>query len=609
MSRKSSLPESKQLKMRRYLREHGLLEDPVIRSLDEAAAIGKLTDWGEKMLYQAAHKHHANRALSNEPPFHEPKSLARAIASADPSERIYLGNSYRGTPLYMLLAWLHFNLLLVGGTGSGKSNWLLGILRQFLLTPLGLWVFDLYKDSYRHLIAHPDLIGVPIAVVGEADAKINELISEGDPRLHVAVITDNLARHLRIPDRGRTVLKMAIIRVYEAFGVFTRSVVHLWPTLFDVYVLILGMTGKDINKPARDAILDRMGAYLASKPGAYRMAWRASDLAGRKILFEYRGTSEQRKGIELNYLIRAKMDWTESRGIMNSPLKHITFTDDSQRFLTSGTADGDIAPITELLGVQRGSGSAYGGSLQGMEGVGKGLLSNMGSRIIFRLGTAFDMSALGADMSLSAEQQQWAMANLRQGLAIMTLAEGPYRDPFIIRSDKFELTPMVSDLMAQQSLRHLDDLPVVRAEEFDHFSPYDHLRIDTPEGLGLPEDATADEPAEGIAKAHMVDEPPVSATASTPSEHTVIPADTISKDEHRFLIAVRDHPMEPSRNYAKLAAMGSAKAIRIRKALLERGLLVQDPLATGARGRAALLIRISTSGEAALASYTGKEKA
>ena len=90
-------------------------------------------------------------------------------------------------------------------------------------------------------------------------------------------------------------------------------------------------------------------------------------------------------------------------------------------------------------------------------------------------------------------------------------------------------------------------------------------------------------------------EPATAAVSSASSEPTVV-----TPDEVRVLRAVRDHPGQKAGAYAKLARMGAQKCSRLRRQLVSRGLLAEEPVQLSASGRSALIVTLTAPGKQAL---------
>ena len=192
----------------------------------------------------------------------------------------------------ILLAWLARLILVAGNTGSGKTTFLISLLFQLLVAGCRVWATEPYKRTLRHLRSVAHRIGSEVIVLRAQDWQVNLLEPwTGDPRDHLAMIIDLLVRVLGLPPRSRTIILQGSHALYEQFGVWDGRE-DAFPTLYDLYEWVWGRP--DLNLPAREAILDRLGAFLAALTpacGAYRVGWNPVDLARYSIVHELAGTA------------------------------------------------------------------------------------------------------------------------------------------------------------------------------------------------------------------------------------------------------------------------------------------------------------------------------
>ena len=101
-------------------------------------------------------------------------------------------------------------------------------------------------------------------------------------------------------------------------------------------------------------------------------------------------------------------------------------------FFSARTEGRDVTPGEELAAVVRGTGVGLSMAAQTLSGLPSGLLANLATKVMCRLGSHQDYQSLGADMGMTPEQIQWSKLNLRPGLHIAQFAEGPWRLPFVL---------------------------------------------------------------------------------------------------------------------------------------------------------------------------------
>ncbi len=471
-----------------------------------------------------------------------------------------LGWDIHGGPIYFMLAWLLSGLLLISTTGGGKSNLLCSLVLQ-LAQHCVFWLSESYKDQLRQL--HPLLkrLGMELIIIGCRDWRWNLLQSHiRDARLQLTLVVDLLTRGLKLPPRSRSILAQGMHELYRRFGIWSGNRAA-WPTLFDLYEWVRVTRG--LNPQARDAILDRLGALLlALTPGcaAYRFGWSSSALARHHILFEMRGTTETAKQILLNSLLFSVFYGEVERGVVNGPPRLVIAFDDSQRMFDVGAQNEDLASIDELAGVIRGTGISLWVLAQSAAGLSRRLIANLGNKIIGPLSIHEDYASLGADMGLSAERLDWARLRLRPGQFIGQLSQ-EWREPFAFEVPLLEFNEPMTDLDAAESLRALDTLPTVFADEFAHWQPYPVVELQSP----------------------------------VPPSVLIL-----GENDLRVLREVVANPGKPSSYYCRATRLSGRRLADIRKRLSEQGYIREHKVALSSRGRAAILLEPLAPGVEAL---------
>jgi hypothetical protein len=400
-------------------------------------------------------------------------------------------------------------------------------------------------------------MGIELIIVRPKDWRWNLLQSHlRDPRTHLTTAVDLLVRVLdQETPRARSILTQLCHQLYEEFGIWSSTTPpKAWPTLFDLYEAILA--ARYLNIAAREAILDRLGSLLVGltpRCAAYRLAWSPLDLCRYSINVEMHGASEAAKQLLLESTLFTIFQHEVERGVVNGPLRLVIAFDDSQRLFEARHSLAGISPLDELAGVVRGSGLSLWVLLQTMEGLSRRLVPNLANKLCGRLGTALDYASVGADMGMTTEQIAWSRLHLQPGSFIGQAADGDYREPFLFSVPQIQFQERVDDLEAAESVRALDALPTVFADEFAHWQPH-HV-------------------------AHL-------SGTSAPANSTP----TLSDAETRFLKAVVEHPGQPSSRYAKLAGIGGRQTIEIRQRLVQLGFLRVHPVATSSRGRQSIIL-------------------
>jgi hypothetical protein len=291
-----------------------------------------------------------------------------------------------------------------------------------------------------------------------------------------------------------------------------------------------------------------------------------------------RGTTEVVKQILLEPTLYSIMQHEVERGLVNAPISLFVAFEDGQRFFDSQQqSTGEITPMDELAGVIRGSGKGLAVIVQTMQGLSRRLAPNLATKIMGRLGSHDDYARLGADLAMNPKQVEWARRRLKPGAFVVQVAEGDWREPFVVSVPLMRTRAVVSDEDAARSVRSLENLPTVPAHEYTNWQP-DHLTW-----VESPARTEADDPA-------------VASRAD------------VSDAERRYMRAVVDNPGKPSSSLPKLAHISPKRAQKIRRRLVETGYLREHSVSTGKRGRAAIVLEPLEPALHAVRDMTGEDK-
>lgn len=528
--------------------QHDAFESELGRSLLRAWSVGACDEQIAKMIRGQVQPLRIREAFGQLLPFRNARLRVGEMN---------LGRGANGDEIRIPVQWLTSGLLVAANTGAGKSNLLSFLVLQIAVSECRVWLSEMYKTQLRHLLPLFERLGIKLIILRPRDWKFN-LLQAGpcDPRCHLAMAVDLLIRVLELPPRARSILRKACHDLYRKFSIWAGRT-EAWPCLFDLFEWVRATEG--LNVPAREAILDRLGALLTAltpECAAYRLAWNPNDLAEYSIVFEMRGAPEFVKQIMLQPTLFSLLQHEVERGVVNGPISLFVAFEDSQRFFntTDQISHAEIAPMDELAGVIRGSAMGLGVIVQTMQGLSRRLSANLATKILGRLGSHEDYRSLGADLAMNQHQLEWARRNLKPGIFIAQVAEGNWREPFIMRVPLIKVPVTVDDQDAANSVKVLESLPSTPAPEFADWEPDRVMAVS-------------------------------STMAPRGSRES-----RLSDAELRFLRAVVDQPGKPSSFYSKLAGMSGKRAVEIRKRLVESGYLRQHKVVTGQRGRRALIL-------------------
>ncbi len=526
--------------------QHDAFENELGKSLLRAWSVGACDEQLAKMIHDMVHPLRMQEAFGNLIPFRKPRLREGELTP---------GLDLDGDEIRFPLQWLNAGFLIGGNTGSSKTNLLSYLAIQIAASGCNVWISEMYKTQARHLMPIFNRQGMNLIVLRALGWKYN-LLQAGpcNPRVHLAMAEDLLNRVLDLPPRAKSIMRKGCHNLYEKFSIWEGRV-DAWPCLFDLYEWVFNSEG--LNLAAREAILDRLGSLLTAftpKCAAYRLAWNPSELTRFSIVFEMRGTPEFVKQLLLASTLYSVLQHEVERGVINNPMSLFIAFEDSQRFFDDSQeiGGGEIAPMDELAGVIRGSAKGLGVIVQTMSGLSRRLASNLAIKIMGRMGSHEDYNRLGSDLALNHHQLEWAKRNLKPGIFAAQVAEGDWREPFIFRVPYLKIPAIVKDCDVEKGIHLLNDLPTIPALEYANWKPDHVIKLSQNRGK------------RGIFR--------------------------LSDNELRYLKAVIEDPGKPSSFYSRSARISGKRTVEIRKQLVENGYLREHRVATGQRGRNAIVL-------------------
>ncbi len=364
---------------------------------------------------------------------------------------------------------------------------------------------------------------------------------------------DLLVRTLDLPGRATAILRQGIHELYVQFGVRDASATR-FPTLFHLYEWVKCQKG--LNAAGREAILDRLGAFLVSLTpacGAWTRAWTHDDLAGCSIVFEMRGASEGVRSVLPQSLLFGVFQSRVNRELVNGGLELFLVCEDAQRiFADRQTTSGDMSPLDELAGIIRGAGIGLWPIVQTMVGFSRRLRPNLAIKIFGRLGCHEDYATLGADCGITVEQLEYLRHKLTPGTFVGMVSIGSWTQPFIFRVPlaKLPAAPTGDEIDLSQS--PLAALPTEFAEEFRNWSLHQAVEIKHEKTESLP---------------------------------------TVDEIDLRVLRAIVAEPGKSVSHYCRETRLNGQRMADVRKRLTAQGFIREEKVAINPRGRASIIIQ------------------
>ncbi|MFC1675946.1 hypothetical protein ACFL3G_02650 [Planctomycetota bacterium] len=492
------------------------------------------------------------------------KALRREIFRRLPFKQPHLyqgdfivGADEHGNPIKAFIQYLNAGTLIVANTGAGKTTLIIFYAVQIAPHVRGMWLIDLRKKEFRFLRKHLAKQGIDLIIIRGRQFRINPLqVPSGvDPNEYASVIADLLVKVLNLPPRASVLLKSTIIKLYRKYGIFNGS--EMYPTLFHLFEAI--RCNKHANPQARLAILDNLEAVLLAlgpQVLGYHKGWDIGELAQLHLVFELTGSPETVQDLLQNCPIASELCSRLARGVSNRGMDLWISFDEGQRVFSQRKESSGYHgnTITDMAGLVRGAGIGLSISVLSPDNLSGRIPSITSTKIIGRCGSVPDYKSAGSSMGLTQEQISWCTHNLKPGLFVGQVGEGNWRYPFLFKVPELKrdhLQP-VTDQEADDSLKPLESLTVIPATEFSNWSGVENIELKN-------------------------------------DSHGKKYGD-LSPSEFKFILAVVEHPMCPSSEYAKLAGIGPNTVQRIRPVLIEKGFIKEHKLNTGNRGRSTILI-------------------
>ena len=470
-----------------------------------------------------------------------------------------IGYNIKKQPLEIDVQKLSEHLLLVGSTGSGKTNFLIYLIFAVSLLVQGLWVFDYRKKDFSSIRPALKKAGVDLIVLSGESLRFNLL----QPPLGVStsiwavIISDLLQEGLVLPQRASKLLQVHIMKLYAAFGGQAKMEASKhYPCLFD----LIDSIKKDIksNYQAARAVLDNLEPLLLAHGDilSCRYGWDVKKMTSRHIVFELNGLLETAKNLVTGYILISEFIRRTEAGVSNILLNLIAVCDESQRLISSSGSVGSNV-IKNQIGLVRGTGMGMVFSVQSASDILPEVISNTASKVISRCGSHEDYLAIGRAMGLTREQIQWAKQKLQTGKFIVQLNSSRFREPFVLT------VPNMDKYKSRVPQRADSD-------------PFEDMTV-------------------------------VPFKSDSKLAQKAILSSFDSDQDFRFCRAVANNPLLNSSAYSKLAKVSPKSIKKIRERLVAEKLLRLHVLETGGRGRGSMLLEVTEQGLKAIADYENQE--
>lgn len=346
------------------------------------------------------------------------------------------------------------HVLIVGRSGSGKTNCSFLLLKELMRNEKPFLVFD-WKRNYRELLAHEDDVLVFTVGRNVCPFRFNPLIPpEGtEPEVWLKRLIEIMSHAFFLGEGVVYILHKAIDSLYEDYGVYEGS--EKYPTMLDVYEYLQNYKarGREVGwltsskRAVQELCFGEMGSVLNTES---RM--QLEDLLKRNVILELDALTSTDKTffIEALLLFIHHLRLAEEE---KEKLKHSIIIEEAHHILLRKKQQvGGGEAITDVIMREiRELGESLVIIDQHPSLISKPALGNTYTSIAMNLKSRSDVNSIGNSICLNRNQKA-ALTNLDIGEGIVKL-QGRYTDPFPVKFPLVEIEKgSVSDDMLKQEM-------------------------------------------------------------------------------------------------------------------------------------------------------------
>jgi len=416
------------------------------------------------------------------------------------SDEIELGTLHGGGVATIKLRDLTQHGLIVGFTGTGKTNTCLQLLDQLWRQKhLPFLVIEPAKTEYRGLIDQPGFEDLLVFTLGDETVspfRLNPFELLPGVRLEAHIGALRACFDAALPQFG--VLPMLIEESVHAIyadkgwqltdkGGDSRG--KLFPTLRDMHRAL----GKTIEKYAGElkqnllaASSKRIGSLLVGSKGHMFNTQRSipmSLLMQRPVVLELDSLNDDEKALAMMFVLMMLREYSKTR--RGRGLQHVTLIEEAHRVMsnTAPTGNTETKANTQAEGAQ-----AFAGMLAEIRAYGEGILiaeqsptklvrdaiANTNLKIAHKLQDQHEREAMATAMTMDDEQQTY-LGRLQRGQAAIFTGDQEKATFMSVRSYKDAVD--FDDRLPDDDVR--DRMQPFRQENMSSFVPFDGCRFCT----------------------------------------------------------------------------------------------------------------------------------
>jgi len=352
----------------------------------------------------------------------------------------------------LFLKELNQHLLLLGRSGSGKTNLLLFLLLQ-LFNLIPFWIFD-HKRDYRHLLQYRD----DILIFRWKNFKFNPLRPPQliDPLQWIQIFSDIFCISFGLMAASKSLLAKLLYELYELYGVFKAS--DTYPTLLDLNELL------ERKEKAKGLSFDEKGYLARIKNKTSVCATISRDifdcdegysletLLQKNVVLELDGLMDELQTLMVNALLAWISTYRLGRA-ERGKLRQVIFIDEASKiFKKDHKSDLGTPYMEQMVRIIREFGVGFVFADQMPHTLSDVIKSNVFTTICLSLSNGKDIEDVARMMRLTKEQADF-LSKLPVGQGIVKLADR-WPEPFHVAIPHVPLQRYVSDEEVQKHMRH-----------------------------------------------------------------------------------------------------------------------------------------------------------
>jgi len=361
-------------------------------------------------------------------------------------------------------------MLVVGRSGSGKTNLFTHLMKQFIVKGIPTLNFDVKKD-YRHLLKeHPDIIVIPWEYL-----RLNPL----KPPRGVSAIrwlqefTEVFGHSQALLSGSKNFVMARLHRLFDLYGVFEGS--DHYPTMLEFQEILNNTKYSMISKDARylETVRNRVNTIILAFDKVFDCedGLPLEELLNRNVIIEMDGLMEDAQSFIIEILLVWIYNYRLAQG-HRGELRHVILFDEAKKIFDRNKehmVEAGIPIIDIITDRAREFGEALIVADQEPTKLTDSIKANSYTKITLSLGSGKDIVEMSRCMGLNTQQTDHSHC-LKVGKGIIKISgevPGQITIPYVpIKKDVVD-KEVIDDLNKKMENYHIT--PRIRPDKFEDF--------------------------------------------------------------------------------------------------------------------------------------------